>query len=142
MFNKVILVGRLVADPELRQTQSGVAYCRFRIAVDRRYKTKDGETQTDFINIQAWQKTAEFVCKYFSKGSPIIIDGELQNNNYEQNGVKHYSFVVNASSVGFAGSKNDGQGTRASQQNTTQIDDLQLGSLDDFEEIIGGDPPF
>ena len=67
MFNKVILMGRLVADPELRQTPSNISVCRFRIAVDRGYQSNSGERQADFISIVAWRQSAEFVSKYFSK---------------------------------------------------------------------------
>ncbi|MDE5917817.1 MAG: single-stranded DNA-binding protein, partial [Oscillospiraceae bacterium] len=98
MLNKVILMGRLTADPELRQTPSGISSCRFSIAIDRSYKSRDtGERQTDFINIVTWRQTAEFVSRYFSKGRMIIVEGSLRNNNYtDSNGVKHYSMDVQA----------------------------------------------
>ena len=98
MLNKVILMGRLTADPELRQTPSGVSSCRFSVAVNRNYTSKEtGERQTDFINVVAWRNTAEFVSRYFSKGKMIIVEGSLRNNNYtDQNGVKHYSMDVQA----------------------------------------------
>ena len=149
MINKIILMGRLTADPELRQTASGIASCNFSIAVDRAYRTKDtGEKQTDFICVTAWRQTAEFVSKYFSKGKMIIVEGSLRNNDYtDANGVKHYSMVVNAESVHFAGDKSDNTNTPAApqQQNqpkTTQttVDDLDLG---EFEDILSeGDVPF
>ena len=83
MLNKVILMGRLTADPELRQTPSGVSSCRFSVAVNRNYTSKEtGERQTDFINVVAWRNTAEFVSRYFSKGKMIIVEGSLRNNNY------------------------------------------------------------
>lgn len=90
MFNRIILMGRLTKDPEIRTTQSGVTMCRFSIAVDRAY-SKGQEKQTDFFDITAWRQTAEFVSKYFSKGKCILIEGKIQNNNYtDQNGVKQY----------------------------------------------------
>ena len=142
-------MGRLTADPELRQTASGIASCNFSIAVDRAYRTKDtGEKQVDFIRVTAWRQTAEFISKYFSKGKMIIVEGSLRNNDYtDANGVKHYSMVVNAESVHFAGDKSDNTSAAAAprQQNqpkTTQttVDDLDLG---DFEDILSeGDVPF
>lgn len=148
MLNKVIIMGRLTADPELRQTPSGISTCRFSVAVDRGYKSKDtGERQTDFIRVTAWRQTAEFVSRYFSKGQMIVIEGSLRNNNYEdQNGVKHYSMDVLADSVSFAGSRNDNNYTANTPQTTqvsNPVEDVQLGDLADFEEVIAGDdPPF
>ena len=77
MLNKAILVGRLTADPELKQTPNGVSVCSFSIAINRPYSTKSGERQTDFINIVAWRSQAEFVSKYFRKGNAIGIDPQL-----------------------------------------------------------------
>ena len=106
MLNKVVLMGRLTADPELRQTQSGVNSCRFTVAVDRNFVPQGGERQADFIGCTAWGKTAEFVSKYFLKGQMIIVEGTLRNNNYtDSNGVKHYSYNVVADSVSFGESK-------------------------------------
>lgn len=110
MLNKVILMGRLVADPEFRQTTSGVPVCRIRIAVDRPYR-KDQERQSDFINVTCWRNTAEFVSRYFSKGKMIIVEGALRNNDYtDNNGVKHYSMEVQADNVSFGESKGSSQG--------------------------------
>lgn len=110
MINKVILMGRLTADPELAQTQSGISVCRFTVAVNRQYADKQtGERQADFISVTAWRNTAEFVTKYFHKGSMIIVEGSLRNNDYtDKNGVKHYSMVVLADNVAFGESKNSG----------------------------------
>ena len=105
MINKVILMGRLVADPEYRQTQSGVSVCRIRIAVDRPYR-KDQERTADFIPVTAWRNTADFISRYFSKGKMIIVEGSLHNNDYtDNNGVKHYSMDVTAENVSFGESK-------------------------------------
>lgn len=109
MFNRIILMGRLTKDPELKTTQSGVTMCRFSIAVDRAY-SKGQEKQTDFFDITAWRQTAEFVSKYFSKGKCILIEGKLQNNNYtDQNGVKQYRNAIIADSVAFCGDKSGNQ---------------------------------
>ena len=111
MLNKVILMGRLVADPEFRQTTSGIPVCRIRVAVDRPFR-KDQERQADFINVTCWRNTAEFVSRYFSKGKMIIVEGALRNNDYtDNNGVKHYSMEVQADNISFGESKgNGGQG--------------------------------
>ena len=82
--NKVILIGRLCADPEFRQTTSGIAVCRIRLAVDRP-KQKDQEQQADFVNCTAWRNTAEFISRYFTKGKKIIVEGSLRNNDYTDN---------------------------------------------------------
>ena len=104
MLNSVILMGRLTADPELRQTQNGTAVTSFTVAVDRRFQRE----QTDFINIVAWKQTAEFVEKYFKKGSLIALRGSIQQRNYEdKNGNKRTAFEVIADEVSFCGSKAD-----------------------------------
>ena len=101
MLNKVILMGRLCVDPELRTTQSGIAVCRFRIAVNRQYN-KGSEQKADFISVVCWRQQAEFVSRYFRKGSMIIVEGRLQNADYtDANGVKHYSMDVQADTVSF-----------------------------------------
>ena len=100
-MNKVILMGRLTANPEVKQTQSGISVCRFTIAVNRPYQ-KDKEQEADFITCQAWRNTADFVQRFFAKGKPITVEGSLRNNNYtDQNGVKHYSMEVLVSNVEF-----------------------------------------
>lgn len=105
MINKVILMGRLCADPELRNTQSGIAVCRFRIAVNRQY-SKNSDQKADFINIVSWRQQAEFVNRYFHRGSMIIVEGKLQNADYtDSNGVKHYAMDVQADNVTFGESK-------------------------------------
>jgi len=163
MFNKVILMGRLVADPELRQTPNNISVCRFTIAVDRPYNSANGgEKQADFINIVAWRQQAEFVSKYFSKGKMAIVEGALHNNNYtDGNGVKHYSSEVQADRVSFGETKSASAANGASyqggsgnfQQPSYQNDapaakpqgneSVQIGDLGDFEEILSdGDVPF
>ncbi|HEY8402589.1 MAG TPA: single-stranded DNA-binding protein [Cytophagaceae bacterium] len=115
-MNKVIMLGRLSSDTELRTTQSGTAVCKFSIAVDRPAKQGE-ERQADFFRIAAWGKTGEFVNTYFEKGQRILIEGRLQNNNYEdKNGIKHYSNDVIAEKVYFA----DGKRTQQAQQETPQ----------------------
>ena len=112
MLNKVILMGRLTRDPEFRQTTSGVPVCRFSIAISRQFANKQtGEREADFIDCDAWRSTAEFVSRYFTKGSMILVEGQLRNNNYtDNNGVKHYSMRVMVDNVSFCESKGASQG--------------------------------
>lgn len=102
MINCAVLMGRLVCDPELKTTQSGTSVTSFRIAVDRNTKDKDA----DFIDIVAWRQTAEFVTRYFHKGSMIAVQGSIQTRNYEdKNGNKRTAFEVVANHVSFCGAK-------------------------------------
>ena len=105
MYDRIILMGRLTRDPEMRKTQNGTPMCSFSIAVDRP-RRRDAEKQTDFFNIIAWNKTAEFVGRYFQKGQMIHIEGALRNDFYtDNNGVKHYNAVIVADSVAFCGTR-------------------------------------
>lgn len=92
-MNKVVLIGRLVADPETRQTQAGGTFARYRVAVDRQ-RGKDGQREADFINCVAFGKSAEFASKYLSKGTKIAIEGRILTGSYEKEGVKHYTTDV------------------------------------------------
>ena len=106
MLNVIALMGRLVADPELRHTPNGIATCTFRIAVDRNFVRAGEERKADFIDIVAWRQSAEFVCKYFHKGNMIAVNGSLQTRNYEdKNGNKRTAYEVVADNVHFAESK-------------------------------------
>ncbi|MDD7676058.1 MAG: single-stranded DNA-binding protein [Eubacteriales bacterium] len=113
-FNKVILGGRLTADPELKQTQSGIPVVSFSIAVNRRYQSKDAPQQTDFFNITAWRNTAEFVSKYFRKGSSICVTGSIQNRTWtDQQGQKRYATDIVADEVMFVDSRQENSGAAA-----------------------------
>lgn len=115
MLNCAVLMGRLVADPELRTTANGVSVTSFRIAVDRAYQKQGEERQADFIDIAAWRQTADFVCRYFKKGSMIAVQGSIQTRNYEdKQGNKRTAVEVVADNVSFCGSKNE----TAAPQNT------------------------
>lgn len=106
MINSVVIMGRLTYEPELRTTPSGVSVVRFQVAVDRSYQKAGEDRKTDFIDCTAWRQTAEFVCKYFHKGSMIAVEGSLQTDNYtDQNGEKRKSVQLVASQVSFCGSK-------------------------------------
>lgn len=128
-FNKCILVGNLVSDPELKATTNGVNVTRFRIAVGRRF-AKNGET--DFIDIVAWRNTAEFVCKHFTKGKPILVSGALQNRTWtDTEGNKHWATEIVADEVSFVGSKGDnGQATPSAPT---------YGDTSGFEELSNDD---
>lgn len=106
MLNRIILMGRLTRDPELRHTQSGTAVASFSLAVDRDFKGQDGERETDFIDIVAWRGTGEFVSKYFFKGRMAVVEGRLQVRDWtDKDGNKRRSFEVVADSVYFGDSK-------------------------------------
>lgn len=155
-MNKVISIGRLTADPELRQTQSGVSSCRFTVAVNRNFVDKNtGERQADFISCVAWRQTAEFVNRYFKKGNMICVEGTLRTGSYQDKNhsdVTHYTTDVLVENVEFCGSKSDNSksgtsnaATRqtASQQTQNNNDNMSYGDLSDFEEILSdGDIPF
>ena len=104
-FNKVILVGNMTADPELKQTTTGTSVCSFSIAVNRRFtKAEQGQQTVDFINIVAWRQNAEFVSRYFKKGNPILVCGQLQTRTWNDNqGQKRYATEVIADEVTFVG---------------------------------------
>ena len=108
-FNKVILGGRLTADPELKTTQSGIAVVSFSVAVNRRYtKNSAQQSETDFFNVTAWRQTAEFVSRYFRKGSSICVVGTIQNSTWtDQQGAKHYRTDIVADEVMFVDSRSE-----------------------------------
>lgn len=109
MINNVVLMGRLTADIELKTSQSGIPVTSFCIAVDRRFKTQDGEKQTDFINCVAWRYRAEFISKYFKKGDLIAIMGEIQTRKYtDKNGINRTAFEINIIDASFCGGNNSG----------------------------------
>lgn len=130
-MNKAILMGRLTKDPETRYMQTNnIQVTSFTLAVNRRF-TKDGEQQADFINIVAWNKTAEFVSKYFRKGQQVGVMGRIQTRNYDDDkGIKHYITEVIAEEVYFADSKKEGQA------------DTTLDTTNDFEISSSDDLPF
>ena len=108
MLNKIVIMGRMTRDPELRRTQSGTAVTSFSIACDRDFKSQSGEKETDFIDIVAWRGTAEFVSKYFAKGRMAIVEGRLQIRDWtDNNGGKRRSAEVVADNIYFGDSKRD-----------------------------------
>ena len=156
-MNKVILTGRLTADPVLRQTPSGVSSCRFTVAVDRRFADKNtGERQADFITCVAWRQTAEFVSRYFNKGKMIALEGSLRSGSYtdkNHSDVTHYTTEVYVDNVEFCGGKNDSSSSAQNTRNTHAAQPaaqsagdesgLSYGDLSQFDEILSdGDVPF
>ena len=151
MYNKAILIGRLTADPELKQTPNGVSVCSFSIACDRAFSGRNGERQTDFINIVTWRQQAEFVSKYFSKGRLIGIDGSIQTRNYEdKNGNKRTAVEVVADRAFFVDSKNSAQGSGSSYPSNpgnnfsrpaapAEPASYSSGSFGDFSVVDGED---
>lgn len=115
MFNKVIMMGRIVNDLELKTTPQGVSVCSFRIAVDRRFQTKGEEKKSDFFNVVAWRQQAEFVTRYFGKGRMILVEGELQTRSYtDKNGNPATWYEISADRLSFTGeSKQQGSGSYA-----------------------------
>jgi single-strand DNA-binding protein len=107
-MNKVILMGRITAEPEIRYTTNNIPIARFKIAVNRPGKSQDGKPSADFIQITAWRSTAEFIAKYFAKGQQVLVEGYLRNNSWtDQQGNKRYSDDIHAEHVYFADSKRD-----------------------------------
>jgi len=110
MLNVAVLMGRLVADPELRHTQSDIAVTSFTIAIDRSYQKPGADRQADFIDIVVWRSTAEFVCKYFSKGQLVAVQGSIQTRSYQdKEGNKRKAFEIVADEVHFAERKKEQQ---------------------------------
>lgn len=130
MYNKSIIMGRLVADPELRKTESGISNCRFSVAVQEDYKNKDGSRDVDYIICVAWRQTAEFLTRYFKKGQPILIDGNLKSRTYEKEGQKHYETYIKVAEVRFAG------GNNTNNIGDSSASPSELPDLSDFEEIL------
>ena len=136
MLNTVILMGRLTADPELRHTPNNVAVTTFTIAVDRSYVKSGAERQVDFIDVVAWRNTAEFVCRYFSKGQMIALQGSIQTRSYtDSQGIKRKAFEIVADNVHFADSKKQESGAPVPQMNDTQAPDY-------YEMLPNDDLPF
>ena len=148
MFNVVAIMGRLVADPELRTTPAGVNVCQFRIACDRNFARQSEQRQADFVDIVAWRAQADFVCKYFSKGSLIAINGRIQTRNYQdKNGNNRTAFAVVAENINFGGSKGtssakvDDGGEAAPRSDAWPKADppANYGGVDDFAVIDDND---
>ena len=144
-------MGRLTADPELKQTQSGIPTCRFTVAVNRKFKNQNtDEYETDFINCVAWRQTAEFITRYFKKGQMIAVEGSLRTGSYQDRNhsdVTHYTTDVFVDGAEFCGSKSESQGGSGTQNTQSAQTSHQSANtpetLAEFEEILSdGDVPF
>ena len=132
-FNKVILIGNMTADPEIKQTPGGLAVCTFSIAVNRRMSKNN---EVDFITIQAWRQSAEFVCKYFKKGQPILVCGELHTRTWnDSKGNKRYATEVVAEEVSFVGSKESSTDGPDGNNHTDYVPSAYMQNNQNFEEI-------
>lgn len=155
MLNKVILMGRITQELELKQTANGTAVLSFNVAVDRSYNKQGEEKQTDFITCVAWRKTAEFINNYFGKGRMIALEGQLRSRTYDdKNGTKHYVTEVYVDNVSFTGEPKQDENSSASSQSVPQQNTppqnqpapsqnnsptMQSLGIDGFEEIFDGD---
>lgn len=140
-FNKVILIGNLTSDPEVKQTQTGSSVCTFNIAVNRRF-AKDGETNVDFITIVAWRERADFVGKFFKKGKPILIVGQLQSRTWaDKDGLRRVTWEVIADEVSFVSSKSDDTPVNANAYNPDAYKNKNAVQ-EEFEPVTDESLPF
>ncbi len=138
MLNSIIIMGRLTADPELRTTSSGLSVTTFNVAVDRNFARAGEERKTDFFTVVAWRSQADFVSRYFRKGSMIAVQGSLQTRNYEdKNGNKRVAYEIVAEQVSFCGSKSE-SGTY-SNDNANNTSSYNSSSADDFTAVVDDD---
>ena len=129
-MNKVILIGRLARDPEMRTTGSGIAVTRFTVAVSRPFNPQGGQPQTDFIGCVAWRRQAENIAKYCTKGSQVAVEGRIQTGSYDgADGQKHYTTDIVADNVTFLGSRNTQSGDTSSYDNASYTQ-----SMPNYEE--------
>ncbi len=146
MINMVALMGRLTYEPELRTTPSGVSVLRFQVACDRNYQKDSQNRQADFIDCVAWRQTAEFISKYFHKGSMIAVEGTIQTSNYtDKDGNKRKQIEVLANNVSFCGGKSENgtQGTQGAQNEQYTQGGMDINpDTSDFEEIVDDDDDF
>ena len=141
MINNAVIMGRICEDLELRTTTSGTSVTSFTVAVDRNYQKQGEEKQTDFLKIVVWRNTADFVCRYFRKGSMIAVQGSIQTRNYEdKNGNKRTAVEIVADNISFCGSKADNGGNATN--NTPAPTNATPGNFGgDFESIDDDDIP-
>lgn len=139
MINSVVIMGRLTFDPELRTTPSGVSVVQFQVAVDRNFQRQGEERKTDFIDVTAWRQTAEFISRYFRKGSMIAVEGSIQTDNFTDNsGNKRKSVRVVANNVSFCGSKAE-SAVNTNPAYSQPVPSYASADNSDFEEIVDDD---
>jgi single-strand DNA-binding protein len=140
-MNKVILIGRLSQDPEMRTTPNGVATTTFNIAVSRNFTNQNGERETDFFRCVAWRKQAENIARYCHKGTQVAVEGRLQTNNYEaQDGTRRYSTDIVCDNVSFLGSRGDSTNQNSSapqnMENDVEVNETSEDPFKDFGEEV------
>lgn len=141
MLNRIILMGRLTRDPELRHTAGGKSVCSFSLAVDRDFKSQGGEKETDFIDIVVWRQTAEFVSKHFTKGCMAVVDGRLQIRGWkDKDGNNRRSAEVVAENVYFGNSRREIT-TQDQDQNFSQLAN-DVGGFAEIDPADNGNLPF
>ena len=132
MLNRIIVMGRMTRDPELRHTNSGTAVASFSLAVDRDFKSQSGEKETDFIDVVAWKNTAEFVSKYFAKGRMAVAEGRLQIRDWtDRDGGKRRSAEVVADNVYFGDSKSSDTQSAPASMNSVPVSEAEFQEVDD-----------
>lgn len=149
-MNKIEIIGRLTADPEIRKNSTDVAYTRFTVAVNRNFLNADGERDADFISCVAWREKADLICKYFSKGSQIGIDGRLQTGSYEkEDGTRAYTADVIVENITFLDKKKDGrpepelaEPTVQEDNTNTEVENDPFKDFGESVEIDDNDLPF
>ena len=135
-MNRVLLIGRLTAKPELRYTASNLPFTRFSVAVNRTFSNRDGERETDFINIVVWRKQAENVCNYLDKGSLVSIEGRIQTDNYtNKDGEKKYITVVVCERIEFLGGNKK-------EETKEEVPEIEKDPFADFGESVSIDDNF
>lgn len=140
MINMVALMGRLTYEPELRKTPSDVSVLRFQVACDRSYQRAGAERQADFIDCVAWRQTAEFISRYFHKGSMIAVEGTIQTSNYtDKNGNNRKQIEVLANNVSFCGSKSENGNAASTGGYNEPAPSYANADNSDFEEIVDDD---
>ena len=142
-MNRVILIGNLASDPESRTTQSGIAQCSFRLAVQRRFKGANGEREADFLPVVCWRQTAEFAQRYLAKGRKVAVEGSIQTRSYDaQDGSRRYVTEIIADSVEAVGGREDGAHNAQSAQSTQQAQEPAQNHQTGFTEVNDDELPF
>ncbi len=144
-MNKAILIGNLASDPESRTTQSGIAQCSFRLAVQRRFANAQGVREADFLQIVCWRQTAELCARYLSKGRKVAVEGSIQTRSYDaQDGTKRYVTEIIADNVEFLGSRDEGSQQRSGSYSAPAAASAprQAAPAGDFMEVDDDELPF
>lgn len=135
-LNKIVVMGRIVNDIELKKTQSGVEVCSFKVACDRDFKSADGKKECDFIPVVAWRNTASFLAKYFGRGRMVVVDGKLQSRQWtDKNNNKRTEWEIQADNVYFADSKQSNGGGQSNGVVPQETDNNEFTEIEDDGEL-------